>query len=106
MAKMYKDDFTNERRLAWARSKSQAAYRQEQWNLTFSDFCLIWNTEQIWRQRGRSHDSLVLTRLDPEQPWQRGNVCLLRRRINLIIKNARAVNKDVDHMYKEAIIYE
>lgn len=106
MPKMYKDDFTNARRLAWVRSKSQAIYRGEVWNLTFSEFCKIWSTEELWRQRGRSANNLVLTRYDPDLPWEPFNLCLISRALHLAIKNARTHQQPYLHLYETAIPYE
>lgn len=106
MPKMYKDDFTNERRLAFMRSRSQAAFRDEEWTITFSEFCRIWNTPQLWSQRGRGANSLVMTRLDTTAAWSTDNICLIDRAVSLVIKNKRQANLPYEDLYKDAIRYE
>ena len=104
--KLYKDDFTTERRLAWIRSKHQALFRGEVWELSFSEFCVgFWSTEDRWRQRGRRTYDLVLTRRDPERPWDRNNCCILPRIQALTAKNLRYKGIDNNHCYRGAIYY-
>lgn len=106
MPKMYADDFTNERRLAWARSRSQARFRCERWTLTFAEFCQFWSTQELWQRRGRSPESLVLTRYDPEQAWSKTNCCILNRKKQIEIRNLRRYDKEHLHLYQDAIFYE
>lgn len=105
MPKMYKDDFTNERRLAWVRFVSQCRFRDELCTLTFSEFCQFWNTQKLWSQRGRRTTDLVLTRYDPDLPWDTKNCCIMTRHSQLDIRNKRRFNQQFEHLYKEAIAY-
>jgi hypothetical protein len=105
MKRMYADDFTNNRRKAWVRSRSQAWYRKEEWNLTFAEFCVFWDTPELWAKRGRSSDSWVLTRRDPEAAWNRTNCCLLNRRRHLQSQRALEYGEDLNEFYQDAINY-
>ena len=71
-----------ERYYAWAKHRSQAHYRNESYNLTSEDWNLLW-TEELWQQRGRHTDSIVLSRIDPQRPWSRNNVEFITRREQL-----------------------
>ena len=103
--KMYKDKFTNDRRLAWVRSVCQARYRKEDWELTFSEFCQFWNTEQRFHRRGRSINSLVLVRIDDFDPWNRNNCVIITRAQQLLLATARRYGKDTEQYFKDAICY-
>ena len=103
--KMYADDFTNERRKAWVRSRAQAWFRKEEWTLTFSEFCVFWNTPELWAKRGRSSDSWVLTRRDPLAAWSRTNCCLLNRRVHLQSQRALGHGEALDEFFEAAIYY-
>jgi hypothetical protein len=105
MPKLYKDDFTNERRLAYVRHTSQCRYRGEECSITFSEFCKFWHTETLWGQRGRKPEDLVLTRYDPDLPWDTKNCCIMSRRSQLDIRNKRRFNQQFEHLYKDAIPY-
>lgn len=103
--KMYKDKFTNDRRLAWIRSVCQARYRKEDWDLTFAEFCQFWNTETRFRQRGRSVEALVLVRIDDFEPWNRNNCAILKREQQLSLAHARRYGKATEEYFKDAIRY-
>lgn len=99
----YSDPFDHSRHKPFLRSRSQAVYRQETWELSFQDWCDFWNTEELWRQRGRSRSSLCLVRIDNEQPWSRSNCCLLPRINQLIITGRRRTGQTYDDQFQEAI---
>lgn len=94
-----------EQRLAWLQGGCQARYRGEVWNLTWEEFKTFWKDERRWRQRGRSVECLVLTRFDPDGPWDRHNCCILTRQLQLEIKIKRRYDLPEDHLYKDAIEY-
>jgi len=71
-----------ERYYAWAKHRSQAHYRNESYNLTSEDWNLLW-TEELWQQRGRHTDSIVLSRIDSQLPWSIDNVEFITRREQL-----------------------
>jgi hypothetical protein len=99
------DKFTTARRLAWVRSRAQAAYRDEEWKLSFDNFCVFWNSEERWAQRGRSNDDIVLSRFDYEKGWTKKNCCIITRYQHLCSSRARRAGKDIRPHYLGAIVY-
>lgn len=98
-----KNQFDVIRRRAYARAKCQADFRYEDWHLTWKDWCEFWPNETIWAMRGRSANSLCLTRRDPEKPWDRKNCCLLPRVNIAAITNRRNTNLPTEHFWVDAI---
>ena len=102
----HKDPFNQQRHLAWSRARAQAAFRDEQWQLTFNDWCHFWSTEELWAQRGRANESLCLTRYDETAPWSLKNCCLIKRYNHLRIKNRKRWDLPADEFYQGAIFYD
>lgn len=63
--------------LVWLQQKNQANFRREGWTLTFDDWLILWGT--LWSQRGRGKDQYCMTRIDPEQEWNKHNVLVITR---------------------------
>jgi hypothetical protein len=61
----------------WQAHRAQAKFRGEEYTLEFEDFYEFWTGS--WHERGRGGDDMILTRIDPEKPWQADN-CKLRVR--------------------------
>lgn len=97
-----KNPFEVARKRAYARAKCQAAFRYEDWLLTYKDWCDFWPKER-WAQRGRAVDNLCLTRRDYQKPWSRTNCCLLPRLNILGITNRRNTDLPTDHFWSAAI---
>jgi hypothetical protein len=57
--------------------KAQALFRQEDFEMTIDDFFDVWRGS--WHMRGRSADNLVMTRIDPDEPWSRANIEIITR---------------------------
>lgn len=74
-------EIPHQQHIAWQRMKAQAIYRGESWNLTFDDFQSTWNP--YWNQRGRSIDSICLTRIDSSLPWEGSNIACISRKLHL-----------------------
>ena len=70
------------RRLAFLRSRCQARFRSEAWELTLEDWYQLW-TLDLWRQRGRRVDSMILTRKNIDGAWSIGNCEVRPRRGNM-----------------------
>jgi hypothetical protein len=104
--KMFDNKFTNDRRLAWVRSKAQAEFRGELWNLSWEEFCHFWSNEELWKRRGRHNEDLVLTRYDIDGVWDRTNCCIITRYDHLRSKIDRKLNRDVSEYFKDAIWYD
>ena len=82
-----KNPFDVNRRRAYARSRCQADFRGEAWDLTFSEWCEFWPTPEEFARRGRHSDSLCLTRRDWTLPWNRTNTVKLPRPAQVAIGN-------------------
>lgn len=105
MAKRIADPFTHARNLAFVRSRAQANFRGEVWDLNFEEFCTFWSTQALWVQRGRHEPDLVLTRFDVEKPWDKFNCCIITRGAQLRSKIERRLGNDDKEFFEDAIWY-
>ena len=101
----FNDQFRHEAGTAFIRSKAQAIFRGEEWNLTLEEYFALWRDIDRWRQRGRTPDSLVMTRWDFELPWDKDNCCIITRQQQLVISVRRRYNRDTSDQYQGAIVY-
>lgn len=62
----------------WLQQKNQAQFRQEEWNLSFEDWLVLWG--DLWPLRGRTKGSYCMTRYDPFGPWDKDNAIVIERR--------------------------
>jgi hypothetical protein len=76
--KKYPGKIEGEKRLVFLRMRAQAVYRDEEWAITWEQFQKIW-PDDLWDQRGRSSNCLVLTRKDLDGPWVKHNVHIIQR---------------------------
>lgn len=74
----YSDPQLHARYRPFVRSRNQAAFRNEEWLLSFEEYCEFW-TWDLWVQRGRKGHQLVLTRKDRDQPWTTANCMIVTR---------------------------
>lgn len=86
------DNVLHDQFIAWHRQRAQAHYRGEEYLLTYEEFKDIWRDH--WHQRGRSVDSVIMTRQDPELPWAVYNVEIMTRRDFLRITGSRTYAKN------------
>lgn len=77
--------FEQMRHRSFTRSRCQAHFRGEVWELTLEEWRLLWTPER-WSQRGKATDSLCMTRIDPTQPWNKVNACVVTRVNHLQMK--------------------
>ena len=75
----YEDMFDRIRHVPYLRQKAQCKFRGEAFELTFENFCTLWDTEEKWCARGRNRADLVLTRIDIQGPWSMTNVEIITR---------------------------
>jgi len=94
--------FLRDRHRAFSRSKCQAEFRGEVWELTLKDWTDFW-TEQRWPLRGRHNESLMMTRFDDELPWTRKNCCLINRLQGAQIRNWRRAGRNIQGMFQGCI---
>ena len=62
---------------AFIQHRNQSRWRKEDWQLTFSNYKMLW--EGHWHLRGRVKGSECLTRTNYELPWELGNVEVVSR---------------------------
>ena len=79
------DPLTHEKYYAFLKHRAQAKFRNEDYCLTWDDWQELWDDE-TYLKRGRSADSLCLSRLDFESGWTRCNVHVISRREHLSVK--------------------
>lgn len=72
------DPVRHQQYIAWARAKAQAAFRNERWELSFDDWVRIWDGR--WHQRGRTKDTVCLSRRDYDEAWSVKNCEVITRR--------------------------
>jgi hypothetical protein len=61
----------------WHRARAQANFRREGWEFPFEDWVEAWQGR--FDERGRTRDSICLTRRNIDQPWSLENTQLLTR---------------------------
>lgn len=63
---------------AWVQTRTQAEWRGEIWQITWPEWQEIW--QGSWHERGRTSESLCITRRDMSLPWSPANSVLITRR--------------------------
>ena len=71
------DPVIHHQHTAWLHNRVQARYRGEPYDLTFAEFCMLWQGH--WHRRGRGWGCLNLTRRDTTVGWTVSN-CRLQER--------------------------
>ena len=71
------DPVTHAQYRAWVQARAQAEYRGEGWELEFDQYQAAWGP--CWDQKGRTRDSMCLTRNDYLLPWSADNILLVSR---------------------------
>jgi hypothetical protein len=84
------DEFRHSMHMPFLKSKAQAKFRNEEFNLTFDEFYDLWKDR--WTQRGRNPDDYCMTRDDVEKPWQKNNILIISRNEQLI--RSRLINEN------------
>ena len=79
------DDLTRDKYYAWQRHRAQAKFRGETYELSFEDWCWLWE-DHLWARRGRRVDDLCLTRYDYAGEWALHNVTVCTRREHFNMK--------------------
>lgn len=77
--------------MPYLRSKAQANFRGEEWNMSFDDFYSVWDGK--WDQRGRKGHNLCMTRVDETQAWTTSNVELITRKQHMVRQGSIRVAK-------------
>lgn len=71
------DPETHQQYRAWVQQRNQAQWREEPWCLTFDEYQDIWLGH--WHLRGRLAHSVMMSRRDPQLPWDCRNAVLITR---------------------------
>ena len=64
------------------RARAQAKFLNQDWSLSFEDFCSLWTINK-WYCRGRGPKDLVMIRIDTEAEWSLTNCEIVTRREQL-----------------------
>lgn len=62
---------------SYALNKAQAKFRQEEWQLTYTDYCMLWKDHL--NDRGRDGEHYQITRRDRSKPWTMDNAIVITR---------------------------
>ena len=73
------------------RSKSQAVYRGELWDLDKETYFKVWGSK--WDQRGRSMDSYCMIQITPGEGWTEHNVQIVNRRLFVTVIQKENIQK-------------
>jgi hypothetical protein len=76
------DPLVHRKYLPFLQARSQANFRKEVWQLTWEQWLELW-PDVLWEQRGRSSESLALTRIDNTQAWCMKNCRVITRKEQL-----------------------
>lgn len=85
------DPVRHDKYYAYLKHRAQANFRSEPYSLTWEEWENFW-PDDLWSQRGRNGDSLVLRMIDPTQGWQVSNLEIMKRKEHL--KIARQMRKE------------
>ena len=72
------DPLTREKYYAWLKHRSQARYRKEEYHLTWQDWQSLWSDGDFLK-RGRTSDSLCISRVSRLEAWQIDNCEVITR---------------------------
>lgn len=78
------DETAHDQYNGWIRHRAQAHFRHEPHELTYAEWCAIWNQDDAWAQRGRGIDCLCLCMIEPDWGWSVANVEILDRKTQLL----------------------
>jgi len=76
------DPLRREKYYAYLKHKAQCNFRGEDYELTWQDWETMWSDQQFL-QRGKTVDSLCLTRIDYDLPWAEYNCQIVTRKDHL-----------------------
>lgn len=66
------------------RSRAQAHFRQEDWQITEQQYIDLWRIDDRYKNKGRGSDDFCLCRIDEEKPWTVDNVEIITRKLHLL----------------------
>lgn len=74
----FKDELEHEKHWGYLRWRAQCKFRKEEVEMTMEEYFEIWR-DDLWPQRGRQPESLVMIRVDVEKPWSLDNCIIVTR---------------------------
>ncbi|CAB4153692.1 hypothetical protein UFOVP641_18 [uncultured Caudovirales phage] len=75
------DEYKHSMYWPWQLMKAQATFREEEFDLPFEEFYLLWKDH--WYNRGRKADNMCLSRSNPNGPWNKENAEIITRQEHL-----------------------
>lgn len=81
---LYSRPIDQEKHIAYLKNRAQAKLRGEPFELTIEEYFEFWQ-DDLWLQRGREGQMLVLTRKDTQGPWSKKN-CFITTRLAVLIR--------------------
>jgi hypothetical protein len=93
-------DFDQQRHLSFLRSRAQARFRNEDWQLTEEDYFAAWQDPAIWAQRGRGGTALVLARKNRLKAWHPNNIHIVVRGLLIAEVNHAKLGRRYGHYKK------
>lgn len=78
--------------LPYQRTRAQAKYRKERFELSFEEYVFLWQDE--WHNRGKQSDQYCMTRIDNTKPWNIENTTIMLRSDQLSIHGKNRLNKN------------
>lgn len=84
------DPVLHEKYHPWQMAKAQANFRNEDWDLSFKEYCDLW--EGHWENRGRAPENVCMTRNDPDGAWDYKNVEIITRKEHFLRTAANRLN--------------
>lgn len=85
---MGSDPMKREKYYAWLKHRSQAAFRKEDYSLTWEDWELLWSDDDFSR-RGRGMDNMCMFLIDRDQGWHLNNVAVEQRGTSFMFNGNR-----------------
>ena len=79
--RQFPDPVEHHQYYAFLRNRAQAKFRNEIFELSFTDFKALWGDN--WHRRGRGGNDMILTKIDTDQSWNPINCCLMTRQEHL-----------------------
>lgn len=61
------------------RARAQAWYRGEDWFITEQEYIDLWRQDDRYQKKGRTIESLCMSKIDYELPWTVDNVQIMSR---------------------------
>ena len=71
------DEDLQQQRRQFTQQRNQAQWRKELWQIEWEEWLEMWLP--LWPRRGRTQQSVCMSRIDRTGPWHRDNVEIIER---------------------------